>query len=105
MCAAAGKDRRAAVVELRSGKKKGAGVRADAYSFGQGHFGQWSTCWRRGLVYQRRRGGCIFIRQGAFLTMEHLLATMVSAPVSPGQIHIHSARGISDNGALVDDEA
>jgi hypothetical protein len=24
------------------------------------------------------------IRQGAFLTMEHLLATMVSAPLSPG---------------------
>jgi hypothetical protein len=30
-----------------------------------------------------RRGGCIFIRQGAFLTMEHLLATMVSLPGSP----------------------
>jgi hypothetical protein len=29
------------------------------------------------------RGGCIFIRQGAFLTMEHLLATMVSIPGSP----------------------
>jgi hypothetical protein len=26
----------------------------------------------------RGRGGCIFIRQGAFLRMEHLLATMVS---------------------------
>jgi hypothetical protein len=30
-----------------------------------------------------RRGGCIFIRQGAFLTMEHLLAMMVSLPGSP----------------------
>jgi hypothetical protein len=39
-------------------------------------------------------GGCIFIRQGAFLTMEHLLATMVSVPLSPGWMHIHSARGI-----------
>jgi hypothetical protein len=41
-----------------------------------------------------RRGGCIFIRQGAFLTMEHLLAMMVSVPPSPGRMHIHSARGI-----------
>jgi hypothetical protein len=32
-----------------------------------------------------RRGECIFIRQGAFLTMEHLLATMVSVPLSPGR--------------------
>jgi hypothetical protein len=47
-------------VELRSGKKKGQG--------------------------SGRRGGCIFIRQGAFLTMEHLLATMVSVPPSPGQM-------------------
>jgi hypothetical protein len=38
----AGKDGRTVTVELRSGKKKGAGVRADAYSFSQGHFGQWS---------------------------------------------------------------
>jgi hypothetical protein len=56
MCATVGKDGRAAAVELRSGKK-GAGVGAP--------------------------GGCIFIRQGAFLTMEHLLATMVSLPGSP----------------------
>jgi hypothetical protein len=33
-----GKDGRAAAVELRSRKKKGAGVGADAYSFGKGHF-------------------------------------------------------------------
>jgi hypothetical protein len=33
-----GKDGRAATVELRSGKKKGAGVGADAYSFDKGHF-------------------------------------------------------------------
>jgi hypothetical protein len=51
----------------------------------------------------RGRGGCIFIRQGAFLTMEHLLATMVSVPLSPGRMHIHSVRGIFDNGALVGD--
>jgi hypothetical protein len=30
----------------------------------------------------RGRGGCIFIRQGAFLTMENLLAMMVSLPRS-----------------------
>jgi hypothetical protein len=47
MYATAGKDERAAAVELRSGKTKGAGVGA------------------------------------------------------PGRMHIHSARGISDNGALV----
>jgi hypothetical protein len=64
MSLTSGKDERAAVVELRSGKK-GAGV--------------------------GRRGGCIFIRQGAFLTMEHLLATMVSVPPSPGRM---PARGI-----------
>jgi hypothetical protein len=55
---------------------------------------------RRGLG-SGRRGGCIFIRQGIFLTMEHLLATMVSVTPSLGQMHIHLARGISDNGALV----
>jgi hypothetical protein len=99
----AGKDGRAAAVELSLGKKE-AEVGVDAYSFGQGHFGQWSTCWRQGLVYQRRWGGCIFIRSGAFLTMEHLLATMVSVPASPRRMHIHSARGISDNGELVGDE-
>jgi hypothetical protein len=55
-------------------------------------------------VYQRHRGECIFIRQGPFLTMEHLLAVMVSVPASPRQMHIHSARGISDNGALIGDE-
>jgi hypothetical protein len=91
-------------VVLGSGKKKGVEVGADAYLFGQGHFGQWSTCWRRGLVYQHHRGGCIFIEQGAFLTMEHLLATIVSVAASPGRMHIHSTRGISDNGALVGDE-
>jgi hypothetical protein len=55
-------------------------------------------------VYQCRQGGCIFIRRGAFLTMEHLLAMMVSAPVSLVRMHIHSARGISDNEELVGDE-
>jgi hypothetical protein len=50
------------------------------------------------------RGGCIFIWQGAFLTMEHLLAMMVSVPRSLGRMHIHSARGISDNGALAGDD-
>jgi hypothetical protein len=50
MCAMAGKDGRAAVVELRSGKKKGVGV---------------------GVL---------------------------------GRMHIHSTRGISDNGALVGDD-
>jgi hypothetical protein len=34
----------------------------------------------------RGRGGCIFIRPGAFRTMEHLLATRVSVPASPGRI-------------------
>jgi hypothetical protein len=34
MCATAGKDGKATVVELRSGKKKGPGSGADAYSFG-----------------------------------------------------------------------
>jgi hypothetical protein len=38
MCTTAGKDGRVVIVELRSGKKKGAGVGADAYSFGKGHF-------------------------------------------------------------------
>jgi hypothetical protein len=38
MCVTVGKDGRAAVMELRSGKKKGVRVGADAYSFGQGHF-------------------------------------------------------------------
>jgi hypothetical protein len=52
----------------------------------------------------RGRGGCIFIRPGAFRIMEHLLAMRVSVPASPGRMHIHSARGISDNGALVGDE-
>jgi hypothetical protein len=60
MCATAGKDGRAAMVELRSRKKKGAG--------------------------SGRRGGCIFIRQETFLIMEHLLATMVSVPPSPGRM-------------------
>jgi hypothetical protein len=30
--------------------------------------------------------------------------TRVSLPASPGRMHIHSARGISDNGALVSDQ-
>jgi hypothetical protein len=34
MCTTVGKDGRVAAMELRSGKKKGAEVRADAYSFG-----------------------------------------------------------------------
>jgi hypothetical protein len=50
MCATTGKDRRVMMMELRSGKKKGAGVGA------------------------------------------------------PRRMHIHSARGISDNGALVGDD-
>jgi hypothetical protein len=33
-----------------------------------------------------------------------LLAAMVSVLASPRQMHIHSARGISDNGALIGDE-
>jgi hypothetical protein len=68
MCATAGKDERAAAMELRSGKKKGQG--------------------------SGRRDGCIFIRQGAFLTMEHLLTTMVSVPPSPGRM---PARGIMEH--------
>jgi hypothetical protein len=68
MCATAGKDGRAVAVELRSGKKKGQG--------------------------SGRRGGSIFIQQGAFLTMEHLLAMMVSIPPSPGWM---SARGIMEH--------
>jgi hypothetical protein len=39
----------------------------------------------------RGRGGCIFIRHGAFLTMEHLLATIISVPPSSGRM---LARGI-----------
>jgi hypothetical protein len=68
MCVTAGKDGRATAVELRSGKQKGARVGAP--------------------------GGCIFIRQGAFLTMEHLLAMMVSVPPSPGRM---PARGIMEH--------
>jgi hypothetical protein len=73
MCATTGKDGWAAAVELRSGKKKGAGVGAP--------------------------GGCIFISQGAFLTLENLLATMVSVPPSPG-----GDAGQGNNGALVGDD-
>jgi hypothetical protein len=91
-------------VELKSGKKKGVGAVAYGYSFGQGHFEQWSTCWRSGLMYQRRRDGCIFIRPGAFQIMEYLLAMSVIVPASSGRMPIHSARGNSDNGALVGDE-
>jgi hypothetical protein len=58
------KDGRAAAAELRSGQ-------------GSGHWGEW-----------------ILIRQGAFLIMEHLLATMVSAPPSPGRM---PARGIMEH--------
>jgi hypothetical protein len=36
--------------------------------------------------------------------MEHFLATRVSLPASPGRMHIHSATGISYNGALVGDD-
>jgi hypothetical protein len=56
------------VVELRSGKRRGQG--------------------------SGRRGGCIFIGQGGFLTMEHLLATMVSVQPSPGRM---PARGIMEH--------
>jgi hypothetical protein len=49
------------------------------------------------------QGTWIFIRPGAIRTMVHLLATRVSVPVSPGRMHIHSARGISGNRALVGD--
>jgi hypothetical protein len=38
MCATTGKNGRAAAVELRSGKKEGAGIGADAYSFDKGNF-------------------------------------------------------------------
>jgi hypothetical protein len=43
------------------------------------------TYWQQGLVYQRRWVGCIFIRPGAFQTMEHLLATRVSLLALPGE--------------------
>jgi hypothetical protein len=36
--------------------------------------------------------------------MEHLLATRVRVPALSGRMHIHSARGISGNGALVGDD-
>jgi hypothetical protein len=56
---------------------------------------QWSSDrGRRRGQGSGRRGGCIFIRQGAFLTMEHLLATMVSVPPSPGRMQ---ARGIMEH--------
>jgi hypothetical protein len=42
----------------------------------------------------RGRGGCIFIRQGAFLIVEHLLATMLSVTPSPGRM---PARGIMEH--------
>jgi hypothetical protein len=48
----------------------------------------------------RGQGVWIFIRLGAFRTIEHLLATRISVPASPGRMHIHSARCILDNGAL-----
>jgi hypothetical protein len=47
---------------------------------------------RRGQWLERR--GCIFIRQGAFLTMEHLLAMMVSVPSSSGWM---PTRGIMEH--------
>jgi hypothetical protein len=65
MCATAGKDGRAVALELRLGKKKGAGVVAP----------------RRMHIHSAR----------GILKMEHLLATMVSVPPSPGQM---LARGI-----------
>jgi hypothetical protein len=68
MCVTAGKDGQVAAVELRLGKKKGAGVGAPG--------------WKH-----------IHLARGIF-AMEHLLATMVSVPLSPGRMHIHSARGI-----------
>jgi hypothetical protein len=37
------------------GEEKGGRVEVDGYSFGQGHFKPWSTCWRLGLVYPYRR--------------------------------------------------
>jgi hypothetical protein len=52
----------------------------------------------------RGRGVWIFIEPGAFWTMEHWLAMRVSVPASPGRMHIHSVRDISDNGALVGDK-
>jgi hypothetical protein len=53
---------------------------------------QWSSDrGRRRVQGSGRRGGCIFIRQGAFLIVEHLLAMMVSVPPSPGRM---PARGI-----------
>jgi hypothetical protein len=55
-------------------------------------------------MYQRRRDGCIFIRPGAFQIMEYLLVMSVIVPASSGRMPIHSARGNSDNGALVGDE-
>jgi hypothetical protein len=42
----------------------------------------------------RRWGGCIFIWQGALLTMEHLLAMMVSVPPLPGRM---PTRGIIEH--------
>jgi hypothetical protein len=55
----------------------------------------WSSNWgRRRGQGSGRRGGCIFIRQGAFLTMEHLLATMVSVPLSLGRM---PTRGIMEH--------
>jgi hypothetical protein len=60
-----------------------------------GGWRRWSLDWgRRRGPGSGRRGGCIFIRQGAFLTMEHLLATMVSVPPSPGWM---PARGIMEH--------
>jgi hypothetical protein len=50
------------------------------------------------------RGVWIFIWPGAFQTMEHLLATRVNVPALSGRMHIHSAKGISHNVALVSDE-
>jgi hypothetical protein len=50
------------------------------------------------------KASTIFIQPGAFGTMEHMLAMRVIVPTTPGQIHIHSAICISDNGALVGNE-
>jgi hypothetical protein len=52
----------------------------------RGRKGEWRRSSDRGRKRGQgsgRRGGCIFIRQGAIMTMEHLFATMVSLPGSP----------------------
>jgi hypothetical protein len=77
--------------------------RSTTYARWRGRTGSGSGA-RIGEEEEGGRGGCIFIRPGAFRTMEHVLAMRVSVPASPGRTHIHSAMGISNNGALVGDE-